>query len=47
MLFLIGQARGDREAEGPDPVFVVVLNGPRAESGTEPVAMVEVNLRSG
>ena len=46
VLFLIGQARGDEEAEGPDPKPVVVPNGPRPEPGpepgTEPVAMVGI-----
>lgn len=40
VLFPIGQARGDKEAEGPDPEPVVVPNGPRTEPWREPVAMV-------
>lgn len=40
MLFLIGQVRGDGEAEGPDPGPVVVPNGPKLQSETEPVAIV-------
>lgn len=44
VLFPIEQARGDNEAEGPDPEPVFVPNCPRpepgTEPGTEPVAMV-------
>lgn len=46
VLFLKGQARGDKEAEGSDPdrERLVLPNGPRPgtgpEPGTEPVAMV-------